>query len=260
MRECYGINRCQRCITYVLTRLVVLAVIYHSFSQYNLSKWRRSKSVQTQDAVQEAEETDYVTADEVNVDKGFDRAEDRKDAEEVSPPENTTSLNDELLVKSNASFEDDSTIPWRTAHMMWYSGLRGAVSYGLVRTFPDTQDKNTIVVTTMLLVLLTTFLLGGTTEMVLNFLHIPTGIDENQYLQSLETRKLLPGFLLNFEMNKLYAWVVREDDEVVKNKKKEDDEDDPELTPYESIEVVNDPHTQSIVLTNRKRMIFDYGA
>jgi len=167
-------------------------------------------------------------------------------------------------VQPSPSFEDDSRVPWRTAHMMWFSGLRGAVSYGLARTFPDTNDKNTIVVTTMLLVLLTTFFLGGTTEIMMNILHVPTGIDEDKYLESIEKRKLLPGFLLRFESSKLFPWVVR-DAHVLKNKKVDknqaDDEDDPEISRYENIEVVSEGlHRISIVQTNRNRKIFDYGA
>jgi Sodium/hydrogen exchanger family len=200
--------------------------------------------------VNEAEQTDYVNATDDNINKSLESDE----AEEYSP---------ETSLQSRPSFEDDTTIPWRTAHMMWFSGLRGAVSYGLVRTFPDSENKATIVVTTMMLILLTTFLLGGTTELVLNCLHVPVGIDEEQYLQSIDKRKLLPGFLLRFENNKLFAWAVRDDVKKVDIKKSEDDADDPELTPYENIEVEHgNEHADriSIVQTNRNGKIFDYGA
>ncbi|KAG7359265.1 CPA1 family sodium/proton antiporter [Nitzschia inconspicua] len=227
--------------------------IYPLTLLYNLSKWRRVKNDQKEDAVAEAEQTGYVEATEDNIDRQYD-SDDSFDAPALEPP-----------LQPSISFEDDRTIPLRTAHMMWFSGLRGAVSYGLVRTFPDTENKATIIVTTMMLILLTTFLLGGSTEMVLNLLEIPTGIDENKYLQTIEKRNLLPGFLLRFEHDKLFAWAVRGDPKNTNIKKTdaEEDADDPELNSYENIEVVQDEersHNVSIMLTNRNGKIFDYGA
>ena len=230
------------------------------FSQYNCFKGCTARgTTQKQEAVQEAEkeeQTDYVSATEENI--------DHEGPQRQPSVTKDDSLDEELLqVQPSSSFEDDSTIPWRTAHMMWFSGLRGAVSYGLVRIFPDTPNKAIIVVTTMMLILLTTFLLGGTTELMLNFLHIPTGIDERKYMSSLEKRKLLPGFLSRFEASKLYPWVTRDDGEQMQHKKEDaDDPNDPELTPYENIEMVEDHQTHriTIVQTNRNGMIFDYGA
>ncbi|KAL3910802.1 MAG: hypothetical protein SGILL_007550, partial [Bacillariaceae sp.] len=236
---------------------LVYRLTAHVTETYNLVKrcsaWKNQN--QKQDAVTEAEKeepTDYVTATEDNIDQ-------------IQQTGQEGSLDEELLqIPSSTSFEDDATIPWRTAHMMWFSGLRGAVSYGLVRIFPDTPNKAIIVVTTMILILLTTFLLGGTTELMLNFLHIPTGIDERQYMSSLERRALLPGFLSRFEASKLFPWVTRDGDiDPVQHKKDDaDDPNDPELTPYENIEMVEDQQTHSITIvqTNRNGMIFDYGA
>lgn len=53
----------------------------------------------------------------------------------------------------------DLKIRWKTAHMLWFSGLQGAVAYACVRSFPDTFDHQTeFVVVTMVIVLVTVFL------------------------------------------------------------------------------------------------------
>ena len=250
----------------LLACLVGRAVnIYPITLVYNCCVWcfgsrkqtQNETTVQTGSGSDDQSQTSYVEATEENISSPKSTTSIGNDADD------TSAFNDELL--PSPSFEDDSTIPWNTAHMMWFSGLRGAVSYGLVRTFPDTPDKATIVVTTMMLILLTTFLLGGTTEMMLNFLNIATGIDENKYLANLEKRKLLPGFLLQWEDTKLHAFVARDAGNQVDGKKTDDadDPDDPELTPYEGMEVVEDHHTHRITIVhtkNRNGKIFDYGA
>jgi len=104
-----------------------------------------------------------------------------------------------------------SKIPWRTAHMLWFSGLRGAVSYALVRTFPNTNgNQNIFVVTTIFVVMVTTFLLGGSTEWALQQLDIPVDVDETEYFKSLPQKKLLTGWLGRFENYRLRSWVIRD--------------------------------------------------
>lgn len=89
-------------------------------------------------------------------------------------------------------------VPWKTTHMVWFSGLRGAVSYALSKNFPG-DSMGTIVATTTVIVLVTTFLLGGTTEAALTYLDIPMNVDEKEYLANLEQKSLLPASLLKFE-------------------------------------------------------------
>jgi NhaP-type Na+/H+ or K+/H+ antiporter len=82
---------------------------------------------------------------------------------------------------------DDAFIPPRTTHFLFLSGLRGAVSYGLVKMFPDNNgNKITFEVTTMLIVLITTFVFGGFTDLALKKLEIPVGVDEDTYMKSLK--------------------------------------------------------------------------
>lgn len=105
---------------------------------------------------------------------------------------------------------DDSRIPWNTAHMLWFSGLRGAVSYGLARMFPATQAQAPIIAATMCIVLLTTFVLGGSTELALAYLKIETGVDEEEYLDRLHREPLLCDWLHRFESGAVRRCVLRD--------------------------------------------------
>jgi sodium/hydrogen exchanger 8 len=105
---------------------------------------------------------------------------------------------------------DDTLIPWAKANMLWFSGLRGAVSYALVRTFPQTGNENVFVVTTIFIVLVTTFVFGGSTEWAMKKLGISVDVDEVEYLKSLKPKKLLFGWLRRFESITVRSWVIRE--------------------------------------------------
>lgn len=105
---------------------------------------------------------------------------------------------------------DDTLVSWNKAHMLFFSGLRGAVSYALVKTFPATGNENIFQVTTVFIVLVTTFLFGGCTELALKFLNIPMNVDETEYLQAVGRRKTLPGALGRFESQTLRRWVIRD--------------------------------------------------
>lgn len=141
----------------------------------------------------------------------------------------------------------DAHIPMKFAHLIWFSGLRGAVSYGLVKLFPNTENQQTFVVTTMFIVLLTTFLLGGTTEIALQFLGIPMGIDENKYLETLRSKRFLSGWLHRFERDRLRELVIRD----FKAKDHQEDDLGMEMTEVEHLEIVEQE-------TERKS-VYDYG-
>ena len=148
-----------------------------------------------------------------------------------------------------------SKIPWRTAHMLWFSGLRGAVSYALVRTFPQsTGNHNVFVVTTIFVVMITTFVLGGTTELALQTLNIPVNVDEAQYLQSLPSKKLLGGWLGRYEANKVRSWVIR-DFERRHNDNATNADDDSLAGDYENFEVTEQDHLVHV----KKSSLYDFG-
>lgn len=56
-------------------------------------------------------------------------------------------------------------------HMLWFSGLRGAVAFALASSFPG-EHKEYIIATTMVIVLVTVFIMGGGTVVMLDHLSI----------------------------------------------------------------------------------------
>jgi sodium/hydrogen exchanger 8 len=162
-----------------------------------------------------------------------------------------------LVEKCDEDAIDDRKIPWSTAHMLWFSGLRGAVSYGLVKTFPETGNKVDFVVTTMCIVLVTTFVLGGTTELALKFLKIPMGVDEDSYMKNLTPRQFLRGWLHRFEGYQLRGWVIRD----FKNTTPEDTE--PDDTAYsQHVEMTEFDHALTIQREEDERKttsVYDFG-
>lgn len=92
--------------------------------------------------------------------------------------------------------------------MIWFSGLRGAVAYACVRSFPDSfGHADEFTMTTMAVVLLSVFGLGGTTECALHALHIETNVDERAWT---EWRR--EGERGGWRA-RLYRLVVRDDDD-----------------------------------------------
>ena len=82
----------------------------------------------------------------------------------------------------------DLKIRNKTAHMLWFSGLRGAVAYACAKTFPNAYgNKANFVATTMAIVFFTVFIFGCTTEMALKALDIEMYCDEEQYMEDNKT-------------------------------------------------------------------------
>ena len=109
------------------------------------------------------------------------------------------------------SIKRDLKIKNNTALMLWFSGLRGAVAYACVRHFPNTFGHQTeFIATTMVIVLVTVFVLGGTTETVLNLLRIDMHVDEEQFLKACSKEALLTGFFHNFEKSYVRSYVIRD--------------------------------------------------
>jgi NhaP-type Na+/H+ or K+/H+ antiporter len=105
----------------------------------------------------------------------------------------------------------DLKIRWNTVNMLWFSGLRGAVAYACVRTFPNTQGhQKDFAMTTMAVVLITVFLLGSTTELALSWFNIDVGVDEKKYMQSYVREPIVSNVLTNFERRYIKPCVIRD--------------------------------------------------
>ena len=112
----------------------------------------------------------------------------------------TVQRNDTDLSSITPRQERDLKILPKTAHMLWFSGLRGAVAYACVRSFPNTfGHRNEFVLTTMVIVLVTVFFLGGTTELALRALDIDMNVDEDMYMEEWHQQRKQDGIILRFE-------------------------------------------------------------
>lgn len=125
--------------------------------------------------------------------------------EEICPKHSTSTD-----VTRTPKCRQDLKIHWNTAHMLWFSGLRGAVAYACAKTFPDSLGNRTpFVITTMVVVLVTVFLLGGTTEIALDALDIDVDVDEEEYMKH-ESEHLNFGVLDTFDKRYVCPCVIRD--------------------------------------------------
>ena len=107
----------------------------------------------------------------------------------------------------------DLKIRGNTTHMLWFCGLRGAVAYACVRTFPDDlEHRKDFAMTTMAIILFTVFVFGLTTECALSWFNIDVGVDEKKYMQSYLREPIASNTLLNFERRFVKRCVIRDFD------------------------------------------------
>nr|XP_054771253.1 sodium/hydrogen exchanger 9-like isoform X1 [Lytechinus pictus] len=106
-------------------------------------------------------------------------------------------------------------IPWNVQHMLFFSGLRGAIAFALAIRNKATYGQELILTTTLIIVLVTVVFCGGLTTQMLAWLKIRVGVsddDTNQnafhagssmaYSQISEQESRL-------KRRKQQAWVVR---------------------------------------------------
>ena len=108
------------------------------------------------------------------------------------------------------NYHQGRKVKTKTCHMLWYSGLRGAVAYACAKTFPDANgNQANFCVVTMVIVLTTTFLFGGTTEIALGVLNIDVDVDEEDYLQQMSGGNKA-GIIRTFEDRFVFPCVLRD--------------------------------------------------
>jgi len=94
----------------------------------------------------------------------------------------------------------------KTAHMLWFSGLRGAVAYACAKTFPNAYgNRAQFVSATMSIVLFTVFIFGCTTDFALKALDIEVDCDEEEYMDENDTADKMNYINVFGENNLLYT-------------------------------------------------------
>lgn len=154
-------------------------------------------------------------------------------------------------------------IDMNTAHMLWFSGLRGAVAYACAKSFPDDLgNRAPFVITTMMIVLLTIFLLGSTTECVLHILNIEMNMDENQHSNE-EICQNQTSIVHKFERKFIFPFVSRNTENngvmrmTVSNHENEDETE--ETTAEFEMREMGDFSLSSPSSNEKKESIYDYG-
>lgn len=104
----------------------------------------------------------------------------------------------------------DLKIRNNTAHMLWFSGLRGAVAYACAKTFPNEfGNRPVFVFTTMAIVLFTVFCFGCTTETALRTFEIEMMVDEEKYVEENDTMDKM-DWINEFEKKYVYPTIIRD--------------------------------------------------
>ena len=135
--------------------------------------------------------------------------DDDASTDSSSPVKSTRSQPEHLELATSMTLDSrkDQKIQTSTANMLWFSGLRGAVAYACVKTFPDTfGHQKEFMATTMALVLITVFVFGGTTELMLNILKIQVNVDEDIYIEHYLRADPLTGFIHNLGTWCISVW------------------------------------------------------
>lgn len=114
--------------------------------------------------------------------------------------------------RARAKNRRPNLIPRATKHMVFFSGLRGAVAYACANIFPDENgNREVIICTTMVIALVTIFVKGGFTIKMLELLGIQRGVDPAPYVEKLKKMAKPYKFLL-WEQKHIYPWVIRDYD------------------------------------------------
>lgn len=71
-------------------------------------------------------------------------------------------------------------IPVNFMNMLFFSGLRGAIAFGLAIRNTSSDSRKSILTTTSLIVIVTVILCGGLTTQVLSWLGIPVDVDDDE--------------------------------------------------------------------------------
>lgn len=224
---------------------------------------RNNQYVQTRTNDSEIEMTDNRPTSVVQQD------EERKPRLTISHNSSLSAVSDQSLTPR---VRRDLTISSKTAHMLCFSGLRGAVAYACVRSFPDTFGHQTeFIGTTMVIVLVTVFVFGSTTGAMLNWLKIDVDVDEEQYMVNWHQERRPSNFLLQVE-DAIQRNFVRQEpapEQFISPDSRGSNSatspiESPPSTDYSNVEVTEERHIDSAeelgwIPRRREASLFDFG-
>jgi len=167
---------------------------------------------------------------------------------------------DQSLETGTPRFRRDLKIGFSTANMLWFSGLRGAVAYACVRSFPDTfGHQKDFILTTVAIVLFTVFFMGTTTEIVLNGLNIEMNVDEDKYMEAWHSERRSANLLLRVE-EFIQRRVMREPS-MVMTPKMDDQSQTTEQHYQYHVEMTESDHLERMdqMGFKRRESLFDFG-
>lgn len=114
---------------------------------------------------------------------------------------------------SSQLHQTSAFISQRIQHMLWFSGLRGAVAYACAKSFPNYfGNRDVFVLTTIVIIFITVFVFGSTTTLVLKLLRIDMNVDEVSYFAMHDE---LFGMFHKFEKKYILPYVLRDDDNTI---------------------------------------------
>lgn len=93
----------------------------------------------------------------------------------------------------------DKEIPLKFMHVLWFSGLRGAVAYACARSFPDKfGNRNEFIAATAVIVVITIVVMGGATSPFLQYMGVRMGVSEDEYMKEWHKQRKLKGAFHRF--------------------------------------------------------------